>query len=1467
MKVRFLAILIFILPGIAFSQTVDINQGCAPLHANFQAPAGHAKYYWDFKDGSSSDKEKPDHYFLEPGGYDVDFSETQGGVVIGTVHITVYKKPVSVVETPIGCAPYAITMHGSTVIDPAVKIKNYTWLFGDGDKMEGQEKPVHTYLKAGKYDGSFKIETEFPSCVTTTTFSLEVLSAPVSSFTTSPTQTFTCADKLSVAFINISTGVKPLTYAWNFGNEKTSTVESPPAQAYTKGQFTVSLEVSYAGLAGCSDQTSTFVSVGGPKAEIKIANDTVCFGTLVNLRTTTAGIYAWKFGAEATPSTSSQPSPSVDFSKAGLHKISLTVSNGQCADSTTVSVYVDQVILVDSTTSSINCKSPLLVNHKVISNQAGVYYHWYFSDSTSSTASNVAKTYYSSLDTVEYAVNEPEIVPYAVTVTSKLTGCKDSLHSAIPITLPNALFAINHSGGCIPLAILFKDLSTATKEPIVKWEWNFGDGTTQTTTTSQDVTHIYSKTGNYKASLKITTQSGCTDTSYDVDIASGDDLSQDVGISADKSEVCPYEIVNFKTIASPSTLNIIDAFHFSSADNREFHCSDQNNPSWSYTDEIGPQNVSLTVIYNGCVTTIAKGGIGLVTVKGPVAKIDYSADCSNPLEYTFKDLSKGATKITWNFGDGNSSNALTDAHTYLSSGDRIITLTAENPSTGCKASVDTAVVNVRKAKAKITLDTLLCVNTDYGFSAAGSVDVDAGCYSGYTWEFPTLDRRPYTTASSLSSFSFDSGGITSIRLIAKDINGCRDTATASFKVFDLNVLTSLKDSADQDSRICLPAEVLFNDLSTGDTTITHWQWDFGDGISATDQNTKHRYVKPPAKDSYTVKLTVQDKLGCSEFINVPLGYYKPLSSVTVIGNQLCLGKAATVSASDYTLGGSNLSYFWNLGDGTTSTKQSFDVIYAEAKNYTVKMAYKEISSGCQDSLTSTIKVQSYPVPAMTSNIDTLPVLCNPQNVHFEDKSTFDPNSPVNHSNWITGNGQTFNDRTSFDLPYKKGDFTLTHIVSTSFGCSKSLMRSFKVYGPEGNFSLGKTVICKGDSITVTISKDTIDVASFTWDFNDGNTVDNISPYTHKYNFHPINGTAYPTLILHGQEGCDFVVKGSIQIRQVITDFKRNDGIDTSTCYDNSGLYPLVNTSTSIDKYFWNFGDGQTSTESNPVSHSYKTPGVYNVVLSGYNNETKCVDTIAKKIIIYKNPIVYAKGDTICQGGTAQLLVLKPDSLYKYRWLPTIGPSADTITNPQTKPEHTVLYTVTATDTNACSSSAYAPAVIIEPSGLFGLDTSIVLGDTVVLPVNVQNVYSFTWTPPIKLSCFDCNFPVVKTLEDIEYKLNIKDVRNCFPASANFKIAIKPQVFVKLPTSFTPTLNGDTPNDTIYVNGWGIKELLEFQIFNRWGQMLFVSTDIKKGWDGKYQGMVQNSDVYVYKVRVKTWKDEEIRQEGYINLLH
>src|SRR5690606_13031437 len=135
------------------------------------------------------------------------------------------------------------------------------------------------------------------------------------------------------------------------------------------------------------------------------------------------------------------------------------------------------------------------------------------------------------------------------------------------------------------------------------------------------------------------------------------------------------------------------------------------------------------------------------------------------------------------------------------------------------------------------------------------------------------------------------------------------------------------------------------------------------------------------------------------------------------------------------------------------------------------------------------------------------------------------------------------------------------------------------------------------------------------------------------------------------------------------------------------------------------------------------------------------------------------------------------------------------------------------------------------------DTTIVIGDFATLPVYGDPVYKFKWTPEKYLSCTDCFYPKAQPLEDIVYDLEVTDVFGCFIDPFKYEITVKPETFVKLPSAFTP--NEDSKNDKVYVKGWGIKKLVEYKAFNRWGQEIFSTDDINVGWDGTFKGQKQN----------------------------
>lgn len=101
------------------------------------------------------------------------------------------------------------------------------------------------------------------------------------------------------------------------------------------------------------------------------------------------------------------------------------------------------------------------------------------------------------------------------------------------------------------------------------------------------------------------------------------------------------------------------------------------------------------------------------------------------------------------------------------------------------------------------------------------------------------------------------------------------------------------------------------------------------------------------------------------------------------------------------------------------------------------------------------------------------------------------------------------------------------------------------------------------------------------------------------------------------------------------------------------------------------------------------------------------------------------------------------------------------------------------------------------------------------------------------------------------------------SSIPFALSSEVSASVYVPNIFSP--NGDGFNDMLFVRGKGIVEL-KFMIFDRWGERVFETTDINKGWDGVYKGKAMNLSVFVYIVSGKFKNGDLIEKKGNFTLL-
>jgi len=1435
-----------------FAQSASITQGCVPLEVTFTPPSGSGTHFWTFGDGATSLLSNPTNTFINPGTYTVQYANSAGGPTVGTITINVYPKPVpTFTATPsAGCSPLPVQFTNTTTLSPGITITGFSWVYGDGGLGSGPN-PSHTFSAVGSHFVSMGITTNLITCNVTEVYTdhITVDQSPLTVFTTTPNPATSCEPPLTVNFNNLSATGAGITYAWDFGNGNTSTAQSPPAQTYTtNGNFVISLQVTNA--AGCTGQMQRTVSIGQPTTAFSVPSE-VCLGSSIALTNqSTPGNYFWTYSAGITPfSAPTAQNPIIVFSAAGPQTITLqtTSANGQCTSQSTQTVMVQNPSAAFTSTPDLMCQLPTNVAF-VPADLTHATYDWVFGDDSTSTAVSPVHTFING-DTNDYTWNYMIVLESTLTVTTT-AGCTATHTERDTIWLPTAAFFPSVGNGCAPLAVTFHDSSMAHND-IVQWKWHLGDGSIITANNGNPQSVTYNQPGHYASYLVVTNASGCKDTSYFVITEVGTSLTP--AFTVDETEICIGETVQFsnQTLLADS----VDAWHVYGEGYHQFHCWDDPAPSWTFQNRTGLMDVTMTAEFNGCYSSTTIND--MILVKGPLAEIFLTYNCEDPYTVVFENRSQDFTDITWDFGDGSTSTDANPTHTYATRGDFQVVLTANNSGTGCATSTDNITVKIRDIKAQIASDSLMCNNVANALDASLSQDVHTECHGGYTWQFNDPSMRPITTTNPQTSVQFPNTGEIGITLIVVDMHGCRDTATTVANLYGLAANFTASDPS-----ICPGQSVSWTNTSTSDTTIVSYLWNLGLPFTfSTAENPSFTYPTFVGS-SIPVTLLVTDALGCSNLVQINLNMYQPTSTIGSVptSTNICAGSNIAFTASDYTAGGSNLTFSCNFQDSSpVVTGQSVSHTFANSGQFIVTASFVEQASGCTGSATRVVNVQAYPEAAFTSDADTSGIICRPQNVVFQNSTV--SSSPVT-SVWNLGNGTTGTTSPIGTVYSQSGTFIATLITTTSYGCADTASQVYTVVGPQGDFFTDISVICRGEEITFTII-DTAEVYTYTWDFGDGNTAVNQSPVSHTYTFVPPSGQTVAKLIVSSLNGaCPIQQEQDIFIHEVVANFQRNDGVDTALCFQP---YGFTNQSLNSNVFFWDFGDGTTSTTQNPNTHTYPAPGTYTVTLGVLNTTLGCNDTMMRDIVLHPIPVVTAQGDTICEGQTASLQVLDVFSPAVYLWSGPEPVADPNVPNTSAAPVMTTEFEIAVTDTNGCTSSDFASIVVINPLVLTDFDTSIVIGDIINLPFNADtNVYNIVWSPSEGLSCDDCPLPSLQPMVDVEYQLTVTDVRDCFTATATYKVVIRPETFIKLPTTFTP--NGDGVNDHIFVEGWGIKELMEYQIYNRWGEMLFETNDKEVGWDGHYKGTLQNNDVYVFKVRALTWRDETQTLEGHINLM-
>lgn len=655
---------------------------------------------------------------------------------------------------------------------------------------------------------------------------------------------------------------------------------------------------------------------------------------------------------------------------------------------------------------------------------------------------------------------------------------------------------------------------------------------------------------------------------------------------------------------------------------------------------------------------------------------------------------------------------------------------------------------------------------------------------------------------------------------------------------------------------CVNQPVTFVDSTISFTPVAKFYWDFGDGSPLDSVNTKpvHTYT---TGNSYTVTLRVIGADGCiAVHQEIVIVGTKPIAGFTTLDN--CVAYPIHFTDTSKVTVGSIYNWYWDFGDATSSILQNPTKTYATPGDKLVKLAVKSFQ-GCEsDTVQTLLHIFSVPTAAFTFTDS----VCIGSPAFFYDNST--PNGdPINIWRW------SFADSVGIQTTPNAVHYFTTPGLHTALlavgangntGCLGIITKDvFVVDKPTAYFKYN--TICQSATTTFTDSSYTpggVPVNQWWWNINGGITGSQNTITTTYANA----GTDTVKLVVRNSKGCvsDTLKKAVVISPKPTAKFGNSQPLCDGTAVQFSDSSAV--TGNFITAWSWLYNNVEWSTQQN--STKIFTAGNQTVGLA-VTSALGCKSDIVNKTF-YVNPVpsVSMNFKDACKFAPVNFTAIdNSGTVTQWKWEFGDGSTSGT-QNAQHAYTANGTYKVKlyASAATGCYADTLEKDIIIYGTNAFaGNDTIAAAGQPVQL--HATGGLSYTWSPANLLNDAFSATPIAVLNNTQIFTLKAATPEGCESYDdVEVKIYKGPDIY--LPNAFTP--NGDSRNDIFRGIPVGLQEFNYLKIYNRWGQLVFNTSDYRNGWDGNWLGQKQPGGVYVVMVKGKDYKGNIIEKKATVMLI-